>query len=262
MKSFEAELTEGARLYGNTHIAWFRQPEHFQGVTPGQFVMAYASESWGETWDPLLGRALSVHRVRDGVDGPEFALLYDVIGRGTDWLSRRHQGDRVRMVGPLGRGFEPRDRVQHMLLVGGGIGSAPLVWLSDILVAQGREVTLLLGGRSAAQIFPRELLRPEVELVVTTEDGSLGETGRLTAPFGRLLSWCDQAFACGPDAMFEALYRVQVDTGLNKPVQGLLEARMACGLGICYSCAVFPRKGGVRLVCHDGPMFDLRELYG
>lgn len=263
MKSFDAEITESARLYGNTHIAWFRSPEHFQSVTPGQFVMAYAGDGWGETWDPLLGRALSVHRVRIGADGgPEFALLYDVVGRGTEWLSRRREGDRVRLVGPLGRGFEPRERVQHMLLVGGGIGSAPLVWLADTLVAQGREVTMILGGRSAAQIFPRELLPPEVELVVTTEDGSQGETGRVTAPFERLLPWCDQAFTCGPDPMFEALYRVLAGTGLNKPVQALLEARMACGLGICYSCAVFPRKGGTRLVCHDGPMFDLRELYG
>ena len=202
-----------------------------------------------------------IYRVREGARGPEFAVLFDVVGRGTDWLSRRRAGDEVRIVGPLGRGFEPRERVQKMLLVGGGIGVAPLVWFADQLVAQGREVTMVLGGRTAAQIYPAALLPSEVELVVTTEDGSLGETGRVTAPFQRLLSWCDQAFACGPEPMFEALYNVARDTGTNKPVQGLLEARMACGLGICYSCAVFPRKGGVRLVCHDGPMFDLRDLY-
>ena len=129
------------------------------------------------------------------------------------------------------------------------------------LIAQGREVTMVLGGRSEAQIYPAAHLPSEVELVVATEDGSLGETGRVTAPFERLLSWCDQAFACGPQPMFEALYGIARDSGTNRPVQGLLEARMACGLGICYSCAVFPRKGGVRLVCSDGPMFDLRDLY-
>lgn len=122
-------------------------------------------------------------------------------------------------------------------------------------------MTLILGGRSEAQIYPPQLLPPAVEVVVTTEDGSLGERGRVTAPFERLLPWCDQAFACGPDPMFEALYRVARDSGLRKPVQGLLEARMACGFGICYSCAVFPRRGGVKLVCSDGPMFDLRDLY-
>jgi dihydroorotate dehydrogenase electron transfer subunit len=257
MRSFHAEVTESARLYGNTHILWFGQPPHLAASTPGQFVMAYI----GESYDPLLGRAMSIHRLREGERGPEFAILFDIVGQGTGWLARRSPGDVVRMVGPLGRGFEPRERVDRMLLVGGGIGSAPLVWLADQLVAQGREVTLVLGGRSEAQIFPAELLPPAVEVVVTTEDGTMGERGRVTAPFERLLPWCDQAFACGPDAMFEALHTVLRASGLRKPVQGLLEARMACGIGICYSCAVFPRRGGVRLVCADGPMFDLRDLY-
>lgn len=257
MKSFVAEVTESERLYGDTHAVWFRRPDHLASAQPGQFVMAYA----GESFDPLLGRAFSIYRVREGASGPEFAVLFDVVGRGTDWLSRRRVGDEVRMVGPLGRGFEPRERVQKMLLVGGGIGVAPLVWFADTLIADGREVTMVLGGRTEAQIYPATLLPSEVELVVATEDGSLGETGRVTAPFERLLPWCDQAFACGPEPMFEALYNVTRDAGTNKPVQGLLEARMACGLGICYSCAVFPRKGGVKLVCHDGPMFDLRDLY-
>jgi dihydroorotate dehydrogenase electron transfer subunit len=257
VKSFDAEVTESVRLYGDTHALWFRSPDHLASASPGQFVMTYA----GETFDPLLGRAFSIYRKREGEHGAEFGILFDIVGRGTDWLARRREGDMVRMVGPLGRGFEPRERVQKMLLVGGGIGVAPLVWFADELIAQGREVTMVLGGRSAAQIYPATHLPSEVELVVATEDGSLGETGRVTAPFERLLSWCDQAFACGPQPMFEALYGVARDSGTNKPVQGLLEARMACGLGICYSCAVFPRKGGVRLVCSDGPMFDLRDLY-
>jgi len=257
VKSFVAEVTESVRLYGDTHALWFRSPDHLESATPGQFLMVYA----GESYDPLLGRAFSIFRLRHGEHGPEFGILFDIVGTGTDWLARRREGDQVRMVGPLGRGLEPRERVQKMLLVGGGIGVAPLVWLADALVAQGREVTMILGGRTEAQIFPAALLPPEVELVVATEDGSLGETGRVTAPFERLLPWCDQAFACGPEPMFEALYNVTRDSGSNKPVQGLLEARMACGLGICYSCAVFPRKGGVRLVCHDGPMFELRDLY-
>jgi dihydroorotate dehydrogenase electron transfer subunit len=257
MRSVEAEVTESARLYGGTHVLWLRRPPDYQSVTPGQFVMAYC----GEGFDPLLGRAMSIHRLREGAAGPEFALLFDLVGRGTDWLSRRREGDAVRLVGPLGRGFEPRPRVQRMLLVGGGIGCAPLIWLADELVGQGREVTLILGGRSEAQVYPPALLPAAVEVVVTTEDGSLGERGRVTAPFERLLPWCDQAFSCGPDAMFEALHQVVRKSGLRKPVQGLLEARMACGVGICYSCAVFPRRGGVKLICTDGPMFDLRDLH-
>ncbi len=257
MKRFVAEITESVRLYGDTHLLWFDATD-VAGATPGQFLMVYI----GEGEDPLLGRAISIHRLREGEHGPEFALLFDVVGRGTRWLAERRPSDGVEMVGPLGHGFEPDARAQRHLLVGGGIGAAPLVWLADDLAAQGREVTLILGGRTPAQIFPAELLHPSVELVVATEDGALGERGRVTAPFERLLSWCDQAFACGPEPMFEALWNVARDSGLRKPVQGLMEARMACGLGICYSCAVFPRQGGVKLVCHDGPMFELKDLYG
>ena len=257
MQRFVTTVTESSRLYGDTHILWLEMPAHLASSRPGEFLMTYI----GEGMDPLLGRALSIHRVRDGRAGREFALLFDVVGRGTDWLSRCTAGSQLRCVGPLGHGFEPRQRVERMLLVGGGIGCAPLIWLADEFVAGGRDVTLLLGGRTDAQIFPPELLPPAVEVVVATEDGSLGERGRVTAPFERLLPWCDQAFACGPEPMFEALHEVVRRTGSQKPVQALLEGRMACGFGVCYSCALFPRRGGVRLVCSDGPRFELRDLY-
>ena len=258
MNSMTVEVTESARLYGETHVLWLTLPEAMQAARPGQFVMAYV----GEADDPLLGRPMSYHRMRDGSAGREFALLFDVVGRGTDWLSRRRPGDGVRVVGPLGRGFDPRPQVAHMLLVGGGIGCAPLIWLADEFVEQGREVTLVLGGRSAPQLFPAPLLPPAVEVVDITEDGSAGERGLVTAPFERLLPWSDQAFACGPEPMMRAMFGVLRRSVHAKPVQGLLEAPMACGLGICYACAIFPQRGGVKLVCHDGPMFDLRDLYG
>lgn len=156
MRSDTLEVTASARLYGDTHILWLAMPASYQAAKPGQFVMAYI----GEHTDPLTGRALSIHRTRAGAQGPEFALLFDVVGRGTDWLARREQGDAVRIVGPLGRGFEPQPRVQRMLLVGGGIGCAPLIWLANRLTTEGREVTLLLGGRTAAQIFPRHSCHP------------------------------------------------------------------------------------------------------
>ena len=257
MNSMIVEVTESARLYGQTHILWMTRPDDLAHAEPGQFVMTYI----GEQDDPLLGRALSIHRLREGRDGMEFALLFDIVGRGTDWLARRAPGESVRVVCPLGRGYDPRGGVQHMLLVAGGIGVAPLVWLADRLAERGQDVTLVVGGRSEAQIYPPQLLPPSVEVVAITEDGSSGERGLVTAPFERLLPWADQAFACGPNAMFEALHGVLRRSGLDKPVQALLEAPMACGMGICYACAVFPARGGVKLVCQDGPMFDLRDLY-
>ena len=96
---------------------------------------------------------------------------------------------------------------------------------------------------------------------VATSDSASTCRVEVTAPFARLLPWSDQAFACGPNPMFEALFGVLTRSGLRKPVQALLEETMACGMGICYGCAVFPRRGGVKLACTNGPMFDLRDLY-
>jgi dihydroorotate dehydrogenase electron transfer subunit len=119
---------------------------------------------------------------------------------------------------------------------------------------------LVLGGRTSGQIFPAALLPPEVELVVMTEDGSQGRRGLATEAFVEHLEWCDQAFACGPTAMFRAMADVMRNARALRPVQALLEEGMGCGTGICYGCAVKTRKG-MRLVCKDGPMFDLRDVF-
>ena len=105
---------------------------------------------------------------------------------------------------------------------------------------------------------------PEVEIAVATDDGSAGHAGFVSALFEQHLPWCDRGFACGPPAMFAALATVRRRSsvlGGRKPVQVLMEERMACGYGACYSCAARPRRGGVRLVCKDGPRFDLLEMF-
>ena len=139
---------------------------------------------------------------------------------------------------------------------------APLVWLADEAAAQGKSVVLVLGGRKAEQIFPPALLPREAEVVITTEDGSVGKKGLATEAFVEHLEWCDQAFACGPNAMFramaDAMRRAPLATA-RRPVQVLLEEEMGCGTGICYGCAVKTRKG-MRLVCKDGPKFELRDV--
>ena len=132
-----------------------------------------------------------------------------------------------------------------------------IVYFSD---EQGSSVTLVLGGRSAEQLFPAPNLAAEVEVVVTTEDGSLGRRGLATEAFADHLEWCDQAFACGPNAMFQALAEAMRRRRVRRPVQVLLEEGMACGTAICYGCAV-ETKRGIRLVCRDGPQFDLRDLF-
>lgn len=261
MKTALARVTEHQRLYGETHITWFLAPEIVRNASPGQFVMLRCVEP-GDVppADPLLPRAMSIHRTREGPDGPEWAILYDIVGRGTRWLAARRPGDLVFCWGPLGRGYSVRKTSSQLLLVAGGIGVAPLVWLADEAVEQGSSVTLVLGGRSAEQLFPAPNLAAEVEVVVTTEDGSLGRRGLATEAFADHLEWCDQAFACGPNAMFQALAETMRRRRVRRPVQVLLEEGMACGTAICYGCAV-ETKRGIRLVCRDGPQFDLRDLF-
>ncbi len=272
-------VVENTRLYGDTYVMWFAAPEFLRGATPGQFLMlrcadqlAGASESPSAATladDPLLPRAMSYHRIRDGADGPEFAILYDIVGRGTAWLARRQPGDEVYAWGPLGKGYSlPRQGSgQNLLLVGGGIGIAPLLWLADEAVAKGRSVVLVDGARDARAVFPAELVPSEVEVVVTTQDGSVGRQGLVTDVFLDYYGWSDQAFLCGPNPMFIAiadLLRSQEGsqrTRRRKPVQALLESPMGCGTGICYGCAVFDRRGNPRLVCKDGPRFELREIW-
>jgi dihydroorotate dehydrogenase electron transfer subunit len=210
---------------------------------------------------------MSYHRLRPSQDGGhDFAILFEVIGLGTQWLSRRRPGDRIFVYGPLGRGCAVRRGAGNLLLVAGGIGVAPLVWLADEEVARGRHVTLIQGARSADGLFPAHLLPPEVEVVAVTEDGSLGQRGLVTDLVPEYLSWADQVFACGPNAMFRALAEVvrrvegEGARRRRKSVQVLLEEVMPCGTGICYGCGVRTRKG-VKLVCKDGPRFELRDAF-
>ncbi len=270
MNTLFARVVENDRLYGDTYITWFAAPEMLRGATPGQFVMLRCVEPpllGGSPLDastlpeePLLPRAMSIHRVRSVPDGQEWSILYDVVGRGTRWLAARQPDDLVFCWGPLGHGYSVRKTSRQLLFVGGGIGVAPLVWLADEAVADAQSVTMVLGGRTAEQIFPAALLPREVEVVVYTEDGSAGRKGLATEGFTEYLEWCDEAFACGPNAMFAAMADVLRPQRLSRPVQVLLEERMGCGTGICYGCAVETRKG-MRLVCKDGPKFELREIY-
>jgi len=277
MKVAFARVVESARLYGDTYVTWFDCDDLLSGAAPGQFLMLRCAEplgAGGETFDgafllddPLLPRAMSYHRLRRGKDGPEFSVLYEVVGRGTAWLARRRPGDLVYAWGPLGRGYSLRGPGQNLLLVAGGIGIAPLVWLAEEAVARGRSVVVLDGARDARGVFPAELMPSEVEVLVTTEDGSLGRRGRVTDVLLEYYEWADQVFACGPNPMFAAiaeLLRAHEGPGRarrRKPVQALLESPMGCGTGICYGCAVFDRRGRPRLVCKDGPRFELREIW-
>jgi len=259
-----ATVTEQLQLAPNIYQLWLHCPPLMRGATPGRFLMLHCSDSN----DPLLPRPMSFHRFRpSNLQSPtstshayDFAILYDVRGRGTAWLSTRRPGDTIDVFGPLGRGYDLKDDTQNVLLVAGGMGVAAVIALADEAVAAGKNVTLLQGARTSELLFPHELLPTDVEAISATDDGSAGYHGLVTGLLKEHLPWADQTFACGPNPMFASMADVVKSARSRKEVQALLEERMGCGTGVCYGCAVFTRKG-VRLVCKDGPRFNLREVF-
>ncbi len=256
MKLETARVLSHQQLYQDTFLMWLSCPPVARGASPGRFLMIHCADGY----DPLLPRPMSFHRFRETGGERQFAILYDVRGRGTAWLSGRQAGDHLTVFGPLGKGFAVNPRVQNLLLVAGGLGVAAVAALIDEAIGRGKAVTLLHGARTEAKLYPLELLPEEVEVLSATDDGSAGHRGPITDLLADHLPWADQVFACGPNAMFGSMSEVLRESRSGKPVQALLEERMGCGTGVCYGCAVFAGRG-VRLVCRDGPRFELREVF-
>jgi dihydroorotate dehydrogenase electron transfer subunit len=215
---------------------------------PGQFYMLATAERWGGGADerPYLPRAFSHARARGG----RLSFLLEAIGPGTKRLAELGEGEGLHLVGPLGVGWRPAAPGSRPLLVGGGIGVAPLLCLQDDL---GPGHRVLLGFRSAAHAEAASLFAGEVGLA--TDDGSAGRRGLVTDLLREELER-DAAvtvFACGPPPMLEAVRALCADRGV--PAQLALESGMACGYGACFGCVVPTKAGYVRL-CVDGPVLD------
>jgi dihydroorotate dehydrogenase electron transfer subunit len=222
---------------------------------PGQFALIAAAERWGGGEDerPYLPRAFSIAR---HIPGESHFLLEDV-GPGTRRLCELRAGDGLWVLGPLGRGFTP-ERGRRAILVGGGVGIAPLAILQDALLAgESSEITVLLGFRDRARAEGAALLNGSR---VATDDGSVGHHGLLTDLLTVELQSDRRAavYACGPAPMLEAVRAICERDGV--PAQLALEAGMACGFGACFGCAVPRRGGGYLRVCVDGPVLDAAEL--
>jgi dihydroorotate dehydrogenase electron transfer subunit len=222
---------------------------------PGQFAMLAAVERWGGGEDerPYLARAFSVARWCGG----EAHYLLEDVGPGTRRLSELRAGEGLWALGPLGRGFVmPRER-RRALLVGGGVGIAPLAILQDTLSREEVPVRALLGFRDAVRAVGAALLDGAR---VTTDDGSVGPGGLVTDLLAAELDRDGHAvvYACGPAPMLEAVRALCA--ARDVPAQLALEAGMACGFGACYGCVVPKRGGGYLRVCVDGPVIDAQDL--
>jgi len=219
---------------------------------PGQFYMLTAAERWGGGAGerPFLPRAFSVLRAHAG----ELRFLIEDVGPGTRRLCELRPGDGLLLVGPLGNGFAPPREGRAPLLVGGGIGIAPLaIWQDEL----GEGATALAGFRDAAHAAGAALL---AEATVATDDGSVGHHGLVTELLeDELAGRADdvEVYACGPPPMLEAVRETCSDHGV--PAQLALESGMACGFGACFGCVVPTVDGYIRL-CVDGPVLDAAKL--
>jgi dihydroorotate dehydrogenase electron transfer subunit len=246
-----ARVRSSSELLPRTRLLWLEAPDISGPARPGQFVMVRC----GEGPDPLLRRPFSIH----GTDDPGgVALLFETVGKGTAWLAERTPGDPVDLIGPLGNGFRIGPDCREILLVAGGIGIAPLAFLAEAAARMGKRVSLLQGARTASLLCPRHRLPPDAAVVPITDDGSGGRKGVVTGLLAEYAARADQVFACGPPAMYRAMADLECLKG--KPVQLSLEERMACGLGACFGCTVRTR-GGPRQVCHDGPVFEMADVF-
>jgi dihydroorotate dehydrogenase electron transfer subunit len=251
---------------------WIETPDIAVTAQPGQFITVRCG-------DFTLRRPFSVHQVgSNNVIASEakqshVALLFKVAGKGTLWLSRRQKGDRIDILSPLGKGFTIEPKSKHLLLVAGGIGIAPLVFLMQYASSQ-HQITLIHGASTAAQIYPFPLARGKkrsklshlpkgVQFIPVTEDGSMGQKGRATDILPDFLNWADQVYACGPADMYKAMAEMSLrakrsNLKLTK-CQVSLEVRMGCGFGVCYGCTINTQKG-LKHICRDGPVFELDDI--
>ena len=249
------------RNIAGSWIIWLSCPEIAREAQPGQFVMVCCG---GEC---ILPRPFSIHQVNDEGDIALFFAVWED-GKGTKWLSQRQIGDTIDLFGPLGNGYFIQPASRNLLLLAGGIGIAPLHFLTNQALNQGYSVRLLLGASgeskpsgepNPSQLYPEDLLPRGIELKTITSSPD-GRKGMVTDLLPDFADGADQVFACGPLPMYRDMVRKKRELKLEgKPVQVSLEMRMGCGLGICYGCTV-KTKNGLKQVCKDGPVFDLDDI--
>jgi len=259
----EARVISNTRLSPDYNVIALAAPEIAANTAPGQFVMVKS----GRGRDPLLRRPFSVFEVlrSDGrIEG--LSLLSKRVGITTGMLFDSVEGDVVSCLGPLGRPFEPIDPPGEAWLVAGGVGLAPFATLGDALIDRGTKTTLFYGARGGSELFYLDWFEKRgIRLVLATEDGSIGDRGRITVPLERELQAASLSglgsgimiYACGPEPMLEAV--AHVAARFKRPSQVSVERVMGCGMGGCYSCVIPVRVAHTAhhyvRSCIAGPVF-------
>jgi dihydroorotate dehydrogenase electron transfer subunit len=262
-RDVEARVIQNTRLSPDYNVITLAAPEIAATTRPGQFVMVRSSHGS----DPLLRRPFSVFEiVRSGGRIEGLSLLSKRIGVTTRLLFDAVEGDVISCLGPLGRPYEPVPPPGEAWMVAGGVGLAPFATLTEVLLERGTKTTLFYGARTGAELFYLDWFASRgVRLVLSTEDGSKGERGRVTVPLEQALRETSSEimiYACGPERMLEAVSHVAGK--YQTPAQVSVERVMGCGMGGCYSCVIPVRDAGDRhhyvRSCLAGPVFTASDL--
>lgn len=247
-----ARVTDNKKIAENIHILEFEAPALADGVKPGQFFNLRVNDSLF----PLLRRPFSVCEK----NGDRVSVMFNVMGEGTKILSRKKENDFVDILGPLGKGFTLDFDEETVVLIAGGLGAAPFPYVTKELLRRGKKILTIVGGRSSKNVITYGLTNP----FIATEDGSEGLKGNvidgLKSINKMLVKTPCRVYTCGPNGMIRALKEYFL--GSNTMVEASVESAMACGFGICQGCPIEHEKSkdAYKLICKDGPVFNLAEI--
>ncbi|HOX54073.1 MAG: dihydroorotate dehydrogenase electron transfer subunit [Candidatus Omnitrophica bacterium] len=251
MIQIKAKLIKNIEVAPNYYKMVLDAPAIACAAKPGQFVNILA----GDKFEPLLRRPFSIYNVNDS----KLEILYRVVGKATELFSKKKPGEKLNVLGPLGNGFDLKTKKAKILLVGGGIGIAPLVFLAEKLT--GKEILALIGAKNKKHILcVDELKDAGAQVKIATDDGGIGFKGSVTDLLKQSVRPKDKIgviFACGPKPMLKEVAYIAKKHKIEARLS--LEEHMACGIGACFGCVVNTTRGYKR-VCKEGPVFDAREV--
>lgn len=245
------KVVENKRLTTDCYILEIEGSVTFPDIYPGQFVQVRVDGS-PETF---LRRPISVYDVNFKKN--RIRLLIQIVGKGTETLARLKTGDNLNIIYPLGNSFGTPSVNDRMLLVGGGVGIAPLYYLGKHLKSEGYKPDFLLGFRNQERIIEYREFSEIGKVFITTEDGSVGEKGYVTNHSILAGTNYNRIYCCGPDSMMKAVGKYASKNDIQCEVS--LENLMACGIGVCLCCIVDTVNGNL-CSCIDGPVFNIKDL--
>lgn len=246
----DVPLLENKKINDKYFKLVFRSPNLSKHIKPGQFVHVRVNQGQ----DPYLRRPFSYFRAAGG----KVEILCEALGRGTTLLSGKKKGEILRVMGPLGNAFTEDPGKKKRILVAGGVGVPPLIFLAE----KYPTAYLLIGTKSKAELMPKsELKKVRAKVLYSTEDGSYGTEGRVTLLLEKILqSQHPGEFfiqTCGPKKMMEAVIAIAVKYDVEG--EASWDESMACGVGACLGCMVKTREG-LKRACADGPVFSFKDL--